>query len=220
VDYLALGHIHKSYTEQDWIFNAGSVEANSIAESQDQIPRGVFRVCLTPEGIEAELKRDYRQRPIHRLTLKTQKHWNQASLEAQALTLVEQQNQRGQLEGAIVELRIQGIVGFNRWDLNLTSLQERLAAASQALIFRLKYEVNSGEDPLVINTAETVERRDIEAKVFESFLAGYQDYRDHLPYFSQALMQFKQQVLQGESVEALYATAVEVCQSMNKESLV
>lgn len=47
VDYLALGHIHRSYSAESWIFNPGSIEANSVIENQDQNPRGVFLVNLT-----------------------------------------------------------------------------------------------------------------------------------------------------------------------------
>jgi len=39
VDYLALGHIHKSYVEAGWIFNPGSIEANSVQESAYEIGR-------------------------------------------------------------------------------------------------------------------------------------------------------------------------------------
>ncbi|MEB3214134.1 MAG: metallophosphoesterase, partial [Leptolyngbyaceae bacterium] len=60
IDYLALGHIHKNYSIDNWVFNPGSVEANSIEESTYE--RGVYLVDVTDEGINAQLKRDYRQR--------------------------------------------------------------------------------------------------------------------------------------------------------------
>ena len=63
IDYLALGHIHKSYSEEGWIFNPGSIEANNVEESQ--FDRGAFLVEIDKKGkIKAELKTDYQQRSI------------------------------------------------------------------------------------------------------------------------------------------------------------
>lgn len=42
VDYLALGHFHKQYTIEGWIYNPGSTEATSYMDHS--YPRGVFLV--------------------------------------------------------------------------------------------------------------------------------------------------------------------------------
>ena len=67
VDYLALGHIHKQYTIEGWVFNPGSLEANNVEESRYQ--RGAYLVELSTQGVEAQLQTDYFQRPIVRLEL-------------------------------------------------------------------------------------------------------------------------------------------------------
>ena len=202
VDYLALGHIHKNYVEQGWIFNAGSVEANTIAESRDQITRGVYRVNLSPQGIEADLKQDYQQRPIYRLRLETNKNWTQVELENQAIALMPPDNP---FKDAIVELRIQGQVGFDRLDINIRSLQDRLKAASQALIFLLKYEVTGIEYQRTINQDDNLSREAIETIVFEDLLAGYQRYEENLNLFSKGLIGLKSKILDGERSEDIYS---------------
>ena len=47
VDYLAMGHIHKPYTQDDWIYNPGSLEANSTQEAL-WADRGYFVVQVDP----------------------------------------------------------------------------------------------------------------------------------------------------------------------------
>ncbi|MGB5973870.1 MAG: exonuclease SbcCD subunit D, partial [Nodosilinea sp.] len=54
VDYLALGHIHKNYTAEGWVFNPGSLEANNVDESRFR--RGAYLVELSPKGIDAQLQ--------------------------------------------------------------------------------------------------------------------------------------------------------------------
>jgi DNA repair protein SbcD/Mre11 len=88
VDYLALGHIHRNYSLDNWIFNPGSIEANSITENQEQNPRGVYLVELSETGVQAELKQDYQQREMIRLTLQADPDQTVAELEQAATTLV------------------------------------------------------------------------------------------------------------------------------------
>ncbi len=54
VDYLALGHIHKSYNASDWIFNPGSPEAHSTAEARDDWKHGYYSVELSQANDEYE----------------------------------------------------------------------------------------------------------------------------------------------------------------------
>ncbi|MEZ4676014.1 MAG: DNA repair exonuclease [Caldilineaceae bacterium] len=50
VDYLALGHIHKPFTFDDWIYNPGSPESCSVAESDWQ-DRGYYLVQVDTEPL-------------------------------------------------------------------------------------------------------------------------------------------------------------------------
>ncbi|NJN22285.1 MAG: hypothetical protein HC812_15275 [Leptolyngbya sp. RL_3_1] len=87
VDYLALGHIHKAYSAEDWVFNPGSLEANNIEEGS--FTRGAYLVEISPEGLQADLKQDYYQRTIVRLVLKTQGDESQEDLVAAAIAKIE-----------------------------------------------------------------------------------------------------------------------------------
>ncbi len=211
VDYLALGHIHKNYSYGNWIFNPGSVEANSIAESQEQNPRGVYLVEINNQGITAELKRDYTQRPILRLNLDAKKQWIKPQLEQEALALMESAIQAGKTQAAIVELRISGQVGFNRLDLDVRGLRDRLHRLSGALIFLLKYDaVGTEYDSTVSLGDEPPSRLEIEQQVFVDLLAANVNYNDRSESLAKGLIDLKERILSGRSEQDLYGFVQEL----------
>ncbi|MBD2020368.1 metallophosphoesterase [Leptolyngbya sp. FACHB-36] len=203
VDYLALGHIHKNYAEQGWIFNPGSIEANSVEESR--YDRGVYLVDLDSTGIHAELKQDYHQRPTIRLNLKARGEESIDGLETAAVAMVQQAMQSGKLDPAqepIVELRIDGQVGFDRLDLDTRQLQQDLKTLSNALIFLLKYDVDSVEYATPIS--EDASRLQVEQEVFTDLLAAHSTYKTRSSILAQGLIDLKELQIQGRSEADLY----------------
>lgn len=205
VDYLALGHIHKNYTAEGWIFNPGSTEANSIAEGQDRNPRGVYLVEINEKGIKADLKQDYYQRRILRLGLQVNKQHDCEELEKAALATVRSQAEAGKTQGCIVELRISGQLGFNRLDLNVRQLQQQLHQECKALIFLLKYEATGTEyaTPLPIGD-RAPSRSEIEKQVFEDLLAANVYYAQQAPELANSLIALKERVLDHQPIPELY----------------
>lgn len=203
VNYLALGHIHKHFSVEGWIFNPGSLEANSVEESQFE--RGVYLVTLQPAGIQAELKRDYYQRPWLRLKLTARGQESLEEIETAAIATVQKAIQSGQLkpqEAPMVELRIEGKVGFDRLELDTRQLQLQLQQLSGALIFLLKYEVDSVEynSPL----SEEASRFQVEREVFTDLLTAHNSYRQKAPALAQGLIDLKDLHLDGRSETDLY----------------
>jgi DNA repair protein SbcD/Mre11 len=203
VDYLALGHIHKNYELEGWVFNPGSLEANSVIEAAPQMVRGAYLVELTAQGPKAELKQDYRQRPIRRLTLDVEKSWSAPQVEAAALALI----QAKPYPGAIVELRIRGQVGFNRLDVDLRRLQDQLKPLSQALIFLLKYEVTGTDYATLVTGDESLSRDRIESLVFQDLLAANNDYAQTFELLSEGLIDLKTELLADRPAPELYDLA-------------
>lgn len=203
VDYLALGHIHKNYEVEGWIFNPGSVEANSVEESQYE--RGVYLVEMNGSGVQAELKHDYYQRPIVRLRFTTRGQESLEDVEQGAIATLTQAIQSKQLDPAqkpIVELRIEGQVGFERLDLDVRRLQQQLQQLSDAIIFLLKYEVEAVAyaSPL----SEEASRMQIEQEVFIDLLAANNLYKKRSPELAQGLINLKELQLEGRSEAELY----------------
>ncbi|NER80174.1 MAG: DNA repair exonuclease [Leptolyngbya sp. SIO1D8] len=203
VDYLALGHIHKTYSVEDWVFNPGSLEANNIEEGN--YTRGAYLVELTSSGIQASLKQDYRQRSVVRLKLVTRGEESETELSDLAVSAVETAIAQGRLvpnEHPIVELRIEGQVGFERLSLDTRQLQQTLQTLSQALIFLLKYDVE--EVAFQSPTADDASREQIEHSAFLDLLAGHRDYKKRADKLATALVDLKNGCLSGQGDETLY----------------
>lgn len=203
IDYLALGHIHKNYTVENWIFNPGSVEANSVEESRYE--RGVYLVEMNPVGISAQLKRDYHQRPIVRLSLTARGQETLEALWQAAIAEVETAIDTGRLIPAqqpLVELRIQGQVGFDRLELNVRQLQQALHQLSGALIFLLKYEVDALEYVSPLTEGASLEA--IEQEIFADLLAANNQYKPRTAELAQRLSELKALQLEGQPESELY----------------
>ncbi|MEB3360435.1 MAG: exonuclease SbcCD subunit D [Synechococcales bacterium] len=208
VDYLALGHIHKNYSVDGWIFNPGSLEANSIEEAR--YSRGVYLVEISAAGIQADLKQDYRQRKILRFTLNTKGTESLEEVEQGAIACIQTGIARhipdpGDLtpdDAPIVELRIEGEVGFDRLDLDTRKLQRQLREASGALIFLLKYEVS----PVTYQTAiaEDENRLQIEREVYTDLVMANSTYRKQAETITRGLLELKELQLDGQDEPELY----------------
>lgn len=203
IDYLALGHIHKNYAVEGWVFNPGSVEANSMEENRYE--RGVYLVELNGSGIHAELKRDYYQRSIVQLRLTARGQESMEDVEQSCLQLVEQAMRSGKLQpelSPMVELRIEGQVGFDRSELDVRKLQHQLQHLSHALVFLLKFEAGSIEfaSPL----PEDASQHQIEQEVFTDLLAAHTTYKKQADRLAHSLMDLKEMQLQGRSEVELY----------------
>lgn len=214
VDYLALGHIHKNYELEGWIFNPGSLEANSVAEARSQMDRGVYLVEIDDSGVQAELQQEYEQREILRLAIDAHKSWSMDELAEAAISIVKKAAQQNKTQAAIVELRLKGQVGFNRLDLNVRELREQLAGLSEALIFLLKYEVTGTEYATPIADGEQRSRQDIETVVFQDFLAANTAYSEAaLEPLTKGLIDLKDRILAGQPEAELYESAAQLLQN-------
>lgn len=203
IDYLALGHIHKSYSEQGWIFNPGSLEANSVEEAK--YDRGAFLVQLTPDGVQADLKQDYYQRQFVRLQVTARGHESLEQIEAAAIAQVETAIQSGQLQpqlAPMVELRIDGQIGFDRLELNTKKLQQELKERSGALVFLLKYEADAVEYASYLS--EDATRLQIEQEIFTDLVAAHNSYKARSPELAKGLIDLKDLQLEDRPETELY----------------
>jgi DNA repair protein SbcD/Mre11 len=203
VSYLALGHIHKNYEVEGWIFNPGSTEANSVEEAS--FDRGVYSVEISAEGINAELKQDFQQRLILRLKLTLKGVESVEEVETGAIALVQEAITKRKLIPAdrpIVELRIDGQVGFDRLELDTRQLQQSLQELSQALIFLLKYEADA--IAYASHLSDDASRLQIEQEVFTDLVSAHHAYKKRAPELAQGLIALKDLQMEGRSEPELY----------------
>jgi hypothetical protein len=192
------------------------LEANSIDEARFE--RGAYVVDIGPDGIRAELKRDYRQRPILRIRQSLRGSEPVEEVEQTAIALVQQAISLGQLQPdtqPIVELRLEGEVGFERTELDVRSLQQQLQSLSNALIFLLKFEADvlTFASPL----GEEASRDQVEREVFLDLLTANSAYKNRAPALAQGLIDLKNRQLEGRSEPDLYELVQSLLTSENSE---
>jgi DNA repair protein SbcD/Mre11 len=102
----------------------------------------------------------------------------------------------------MVELRIEGLVGFDRLELDTRKLQQELKDLSGALIFLLKYEANAVEyaSPL----PEDATRLQIEQEVFTDLVAAHNSYKARSSELAQGLINLKDLQLEDRSEVEMY----------------
>jgi len=202
VDYLALGHIHKQYCAENWIFNPGSLEANNIEESS--YIRGAYVVDLSADGVHAELRRNYRQRSILRLQLQTRGQETADDLAQAARDIVTAAIRGGQLDPQqrpITELRIEGAVGFDPLELDVRALQRELQDMSQSLIFLLRYAV----DAIAYQTPlQDGDRLQIEQETYRDLVAGHNSYKRQGDRIVAGLVGLQEMTLDDRGDDELY----------------
>jgi DNA repair protein SbcD/Mre11 len=165
----------------------------------------VYLVEIDASGIRAELKREYTQRSIVRLKVTARGQESQEEMEAAAIATVQQALTSGKIRPAaapMVELKIEGQVGFDRLDLDTRTLQQHLQELTGALIFLLRYNVDTVE--YATHITEEASRFQVEHEVFMDLLVAHNTYKKQAPELAQGLIDLKEQQLQGHSEGDLY----------------
>ncbi|TVQ14020.1 MAG: DNA repair exonuclease [Leptolyngbya sp. DLM2.Bin27] len=201
VDYLALGHIHKQYAVEGWVFNPGSLEANNVEESR--YPRGAYLVDLSAQGVEAQLQTDYFHRPIVRLEVvaKGQESLDQLTQMVLDRAIAAVAQHQGDT-APILELRLTGQVGFDRLELDTRRLQNTIKAACNALVVLIKYDVEDVAYQTPLGDGQN--RGEIEQSIFEDMLTAHRDYKTRASDLARGLSDLKDRQLAGADEVALY----------------
>ncbi|MGK7907450.1 MAG: exonuclease SbcCD subunit D [Synechococcus sp.] len=201
VDYLALGHIHKNYEIEGWVFNPGALLPNTVAEFD--VDRGVYLVEITEEAIRAQLKMDYHQRPCVRLRCDIKNSDSVEDIVRNTLSGVEQAKVDPSLQ-AIVEVKLVGQLGIERYELDLKELKRLIQSKTNALVVLLKLEAESVKFDIAPNASEGDDRLAIETQVFADLLAQHSHYRKRNGELAKVLLGVKEMMEFGEPEEQLY----------------
>lgn len=209
-DYLALGHIHKPYEFDNWIYNPGSLENCSLAEAEWP-ERGYYLVDVdtSRKGVkhDAVLKANAR-RPMHRLALKTDLLTSFEALESNCRELLARKARDLGARHAtdetrpIVELQLTGVLPFDRAGLDIGKLEElaREAFAPLHVLIRnltraTAFDLDTGE--------EDVPRRVLERQILAQLFAQDAEFSAHGEGWAATALALKTLALDGASAEAI-----------------
>jgi len=91
VQYLALGHIHKQYSQENWLFNPGSLEVSKSREYEESHGAYVAEVTFPDATLRVTHRTDYLKRPFVRLLIPCETHRTPEALKAAILQTIEEE---------------------------------------------------------------------------------------------------------------------------------
>ncbi|MEJ2554706.1 MAG: DNA repair exonuclease [Anaerolineae bacterium] len=212
VNYLALGHIHKPFERESWIYNPGSPETCGMDEVAWP-DRGYDLVEVDtehPDGARQAVKHKARlirnpRRPFLRLSFSVETCENPEALYTAVEEFARSQSAEaaGHTGGAqpVVEMALEGVLPFDRRELDMKRLEVIVQSTFDPLLVRVtnrtvptEYEV-SGD--------EAKSRAELERKVLEDLVERDARYRPAAAEWADLILNVKRMVLEDTSPEGI-----------------
>ncbi|MEJ5248649.1 MAG: exonuclease SbcCD subunit D [Caldilinea sp.] len=215
IDYVALGHFHKPFQLEDWIYNPGSPEACSSAEAMWN-PRGywwveVDTVRRNAGGPPHEVKlgnpprrafRRYSYKTDHARSPEDLMGQLEAFVERKALELTsELAEKRDEIGPPVIELYLTGVLPFDRRALDVTAIEALVRKAFRPLASQVKSLVQSAEQPL--DAGQPLPRGELERQVLAGLFRRDVRYAANADRWAQAALALKQLSLSNASADAI-----------------
>jgi exonuclease SbcD len=209
VDYVALGHIHKPFRQDDWLYNPGSLETTGMNEVPWE-DRGYLVVdvdaAAPPHHTVTTLQNPRRE--FLRYPFSVEGYDDPDTLSAALLRhLGAEVSDRLRARKPVVEVELRGALSFSRADLDVTRLEKEVAALFDATICRLKDATVPSEFDIAMS--ENMTRADLERHVVRELVERDIRHRADSEAWSDLVLRLKDMALTGsapqEIVEALGA---------------
>lgn len=203
VDYLALGHIHKPFEREDWIYNPGSPETCGLDEAAWP-ERGYYLVEVETGQVpkhKARLVRNPR-RPFLRLALSVDTCESPEALQAAVEEYVRRQaaDHSDHLQ-PVLELAIEGVLPFERRELDLKRLETIVQDAFDPLLVRISNRTLPAE--YEVSGDETKSRAELERQVIEDLVERDARHRHLAADWAEIILNVKRLALEGTSPEGI-----------------
>ena len=203
IDYLALGHIHKPYSVDGWIYNPGSAETWSIEET-DWPERGYYLVDVQPgsnPNHQARLIPSPR-RPFHRSRLQVDVLTEPNVLYDAVRKLLQREDSNVPREPApVVELTLSGILPFNRFDLDLDFVKALVEEAWSPLVTRVRNMTMPADFEVAVDVEAS--RPELDRAIVRELLERDARYRPAAEEWTQVALDVKRLALEGSTPETV-----------------
>lgn len=224
VDYLALGHLHKPYAVEGWIYNPGSLETCSFDEADYEC--GAYLVDVHDDGSFVAEHRKMIRRPFFTLEFKTDLFMTPAAF-LEGLLGYLRQSQREIVRKLrnfpdperalpVVRLILRGHLAFDRAALDMKAIREMLHEEIDALVRRVEDRTTSlGLD---VAASEEMTRADLGRLVFESLIQSDSRYSPYTSALGSLMQQIKTLALEDAAPKEIYALLDEEMSRLEEES--
>ena len=215
IDYLALGHVHKPYELEGWIYNPGSPETCSAEENQWD-DRGYYYVeidtdqSVSPQKVSRH--RAMRIRTQRRLFLRHELRVDgledPQSLYARLSDYCQREGKKHAWteEHPIVQITITGTLSFDAGALNQSHMEEMVRGAFQPLHVRIDNNTNDRDympDDGGLDGRDRSVWHELERRVFEELVGFDARYLPAKEQWGAVLSELKQQALNEDAPEKI-----------------
>ena len=205
-NYVALGHTHKHYEIDNWVFNPGSLEVTSIDEFRET--RGAFLIEVS-ENLEVTAKHitDYRQRPFQRLSFDVSGYAEAKDITDAVLEMVKNQarafDENSGESQPIIEITLRGHLGFPNSNLEQQKIREEAQKMTNALHVRIKNHSAPIEYAVAADVGEDVSREKLERRVVEDLIIRDNSYKTRVEEMAEAVVGAKRMALSEETPDKI-----------------
>jgi exonuclease SbcD len=204
VDYIALGHLHKPFEREDWIYNPGALEVCGMDERRW---RGGF-YHVTIDDVAGEKARHSAKhiagdrRPFHRLTFRVDEYTAPLALYDALRAAVQDAGLLTRSKQApVVELSLEGVLAFDRSELDVDHIRVIVVDVLSPLVARVRNHTRATE--FDISPEEGLNRAELERTVLHELTLRDARYRDHADAWAQTMVEIKSLALAGSTPEAI-----------------
>ncbi|HXF62150.1 MAG TPA: exonuclease SbcCD subunit D [Caldilineaceae bacterium] len=210
VDYLALGHIHKPFERDGWVYNPGSLETCSITEAAWP-ERGYYLVDVDTrrgDGMKhTAVLRANRRRRFYHLTFKVDLHNSPDALYANCEAYLARRARDhgvarlGPNDRPVVVLHLSGVLPFDRSALAIGRLEEMVRECYNPLHVIVRNATQGNE--LQVESGGAVSRPVLERQVLADLFSRDARFRPHSGRWANLALGLKALALEGAAPEAV-----------------
>lgn len=205
IRYLALGHTHRNFQIDGWVYNPGSLEACNVEEYFNE--RGAYVVETGRDWHRAELKRVYRQRPIVRHNFDVTGCETPADLFAGLMTSLHDvpglTSNEEHICSPVIEVTLRGQLGFSATGLELNRYREEIHRTLNPLLVILRNLTLPIELVVALGISEQTTRAERERRVIEDLLTREIRFRDRASSLATLIIEAKRLALTSEAPERI-----------------
>ncbi len=210
MDYIALGHVHKPYEIDSWIFNPGSTETWGAEESAWE-DRGYYAVTVDTDVAPGESRHEAQhianpKRAFVRLGFKVDGLSDPASFYDHFERMVAQgvrDHPDALGRKPVVDVSMTGVYAFDGAAIERARLEEIVRERFQPLVARIHDSARANAWDVDDDADQTIhaDRQALEMRVFEDLVARDARYAAQAPAWAATLAQLKRMALEGEEPE-------------------
>jgi exonuclease SbcD len=217
VDYLAMGHIHKPFEHEGWIYNPGSPETCSVSEAEWP-QRGYFLVSVYTDSVDAtDAEEGHPKHRAHlfanprrtfiRLRLKVDLLRTPEALYAECEQFLARQARDNGVrrlpkdKRPVVELVLTGVLPFDRSGLEMDKIERMVEEIFEPMVAQVKNMTRATE--FSVSTDAKLNRRELERQIVTELLELDARYSEKSEEWAELAMSIKALAVDGAAPETI-----------------